>query len=331
MKPVDHYLKDLLFEYDCVTIPGLGGFIMQSAPARINTSKQRISPPSRYPSFNSLLSHDDGLLLSNIAKTENIDYREAGILINAFAEESRGKMKRGQRVELNGIGELSYGPDSALQFRPANSRNFHSASFGMGPVNLTPLNSQVDKNRSLPTHTDRRAVRPGSRQPASVRWTLLASLPVILFLLYGIIFPASVQRLYTNFSGIVYDLRLPEIGLNRATPVIEKQAPPLTPVVVAEPVIVKENPAPAVNTLPKQQSVISLKYYIIGGCFENERNADKFLGVLLSKGYEAELAGKTKKGHIRVSYKSFEEKSAALSFLQKIRDEENASAWLLKY
>jgi cell division protein FtsN len=124
----------------------------------------------------------------------------------------------------------------------------------------------------------------------------------------------------------------------KTEPEVLKELPEVKtfPVPVKNPDII---PAREVSTIPVVKSETikpavvqqSQKYYIIGGCFEKEENAVKFLDGLLQRGFDAEKAGVTKRGHLRISYKSFTEKDPAHSYLQKIRDEENASAWILKY
>jgi hypothetical protein len=73
------------------------------------------------------------------------------------------------------------------------------------------------------------------------------------------------------------------------------------------------------------------RFYIIGGCFEHAENAANFKELLTRRGFVAEEAGTNRLGHIRISYRSFDDRAAALDYLQKIRDTENPSAWLLRF
>jgi hypothetical protein len=342
MQPVEYYLKELLFDYDCVTIPGLGGFIMQSQPASINRGKNRILPPSRFPSFNSLLNHDDGLLVSKIARAGNISYREAGAIVSGFSEDCKKKVTKGEKIDLEGIGELSSGPDGGLRFTPLSRANFFAAVFGMEVINLYPLSGPQIPARLSQKPSDRKPRHGRERKPASVKWTLMLSLPVIFLLLYGIIFPSSIHYLYTNNTGLTFDLTpnyffrqfdnaepfIPEkTVVTEKTSVTEKADLPDAPVI--------KTPAP--ESVKKSVAVVepvvqpSLKYYIIGGCFISAENADNFLHELINRGFEAEKAGCNNRGQIRISYKSFLDKPSAQSYLQSIRNEENPSAWLLKY
>lgn len=330
MQTAEHYLKDLLYTYDCVTIPGLGGFIMHSQSSRIDGEKSRIYPPSRYPSFNSLLNHDDGLLISAIARAENISYHDSGLLVQEFTENCKRRLALGEKIILEGIGELSSNPEGAIKFRHLNHSNFYAGVFGLEPINLYPITRQKSPDRLSQKPVDRRITPVQKKQPASVRWTLIVSVPIILFLLYGIIFPSSVQNLYRNYSGLLIDIRGPE----------RVQQPALINMPVASETLIIRTPAPAEETVVPAEKInltavspvrTSQKYYIIGGCFISEENAARFLQELIGRGFEAERAGSNNRGQIRISYKSFPDRTAALSYLQLIKNEENPSAWLLKY
>jgi hypothetical protein len=322
MYPVEYHLKKLMLDYDCVTVPGLGGFILQRKQSWINHSKNRIYPPSRTVSFNSLLNHDDGLLISAIARSRQVSYREAGTVVSRFADLCNSKISAGEAIMLDGIGELYPGQEGRLQFRQSDTDEFYSEVFGMASISLYAHGRAQSPARLDKKPADRKIQPQKERKPGSVKWTLAISIPVILFLLYGIIFPQSIQNLYTQYSGIWFNFHYAEVKTEaRAEPAPAIIAP--EPEVIAEPVKLEAETTVAVPTGPK--------YYIIGGCFESEENAGKFFSELTKRGFEAEKAGTTGHGHIRISYKSFADKAPALSYLEEIREKENPSAWLLKY
>jgi len=335
MQAPEYYLRELMYTYDCVTIPGLGGFIMHAQPARIDREKNRIHPPSRYPSFNSLLNHDDGLLISAIANAEQISYHDSGLFVHDFVRNCKRRLSLGEKIILEGIGDLSSNPEGAIRFRHLNQSNFFAGVFGMEPLNIYPVNRQKPQARIMHKPADRTPRQSRAKQPGAVRWTLLLSVPVVLFLLYGIFFPSSIQNLYSNYSGIVLD-----IGhlLGEQQPIAvqvnkkESVVPDISSLPNA-PLFKTPAPGPVEKTIVAAETVLqkSPKYYIIGGCFVSEQNAVKFLQELIRRGFEAEKAGSNNSGHIRISYKSFPDKTSALSYLQTIRNEENTSAWLLKY
>jgi hypothetical protein len=72
------------------------------------------------------------------------------------------------------------------------------------------------------------------------------------------------------------------------------------------------------------------RYYIVAGCFRDERNADALVKKLKQKGYEAEKFGKIGNLHA-VSYSSFIDRTEAQNQLRKIREEEEMEAWITYY
>jgi len=92
-----------------------------------------------------------------------------------------------------------------------------------------------------------------------------------------------------------------------------------------EPVVREE----ASEVIP-EKAKIPKRYYIIGGSFSVELNADKLVAVLRNKGYEAERSGLSRSGFHIVSYFSTEDKNEALINLDIIRRKDNPSAWLLR-
>jgi hypothetical protein len=58
---LETYISDLLYRYDCVTIPGFGAFLTQRVSAKIHESTHTFYPPKK-----------DGLLANYIAEVEKI-------------------------------------------------------------------------------------------------------------------------------------------------------------------------------------------------------------------------------------------------------------------
>ncbi len=325
MYPVEHYLKQLLLEFDCVTVPGLGGFILHPKPATINRAKNRILPPSRRVAFNSLLTHDDGLLTTAVAKGNDVSYRDASAIVAEYVNSCKNRLNAGFVFQIEGIGEIS-GPFGQMLFKQTVTDHFNNEVFGMEAVSLRHAANLPATARTENVRIDRKPARINDRKPASVRWTIAVSIPVILFLLYGIIFPQNIRTIYMQYSGM-----RPGIPATEHVEITMPVQQAVEEIKTAQPAAIPPANLTQAEEKPIQVSLPVQKYYVIGGCFESEENAEKFFSVLASRGFSAEKAGKTNRGHIRISYGSFMEKDQALQYLSRIRNEENPSAWLLKY
>ncbi|HRQ84223.1 MAG TPA: SPOR domain-containing protein, partial [Flavobacteriales bacterium] len=70
------------------------------------------------------------------------------------------------------------------------------------------------------------------------------------------------------------------------------------------------------------------RFHIIGGCFLEKENADRFVAELQAKGFAAALIDR-KGGLYRVAYGSYPQRAMALEALAAVRKEIAPEAWLL--
>lgn len=83
-------------------------------------------------------------------------------------------------------------------------------------------------------------------------------------------------------------------------------------------------PGPKATTKPNKQA----RYHIIGGCFADKENADRYIADLQAKGFAASLIDH-KGGLYRVAYGSYPLLKTAKEALHAVRKEMAADAWLL--
>ena len=56
------HIERLLLVHDCVIIPGVGGFVLQTLSAKYQEKDHLFCPESKEIVFNPMLKHNDGLL-----------------------------------------------------------------------------------------------------------------------------------------------------------------------------------------------------------------------------------------------------------------------------
>ena len=71
---LETYISDLLYRYECVTVPEFGAFLTQRVPAVINDATNAFYPPKKNLSFNEQIQKNDGLLARYIADVEKIPF-----------------------------------------------------------------------------------------------------------------------------------------------------------------------------------------------------------------------------------------------------------------
>lgn len=170
------YIADLLYEYECVVIPGLGGFLTRDHPAYIHPMKHYFKPPHREIVFNPMLRTNDGLLLSHIARFEKLTYQEAKSKLDRFVLRCITMMDEGKKIKFRNIGSIFYNKDKQLVFEPDTTQNYLASSFGLSsfvspPVKREDFQQKVEKVFSSPPPRPEREpakLKPESHQAAEM-------------------------------------------------------------------------------------------------------------------------------------------------------------------
>ena len=133
------YIKDLLYRYECVIIPGFGAFLTQHQSARIETITDTFYPPRKVITFNRQLQTNDGLLANYVASVENCSYETALQKIRNFAGKLSLQLSTREVVVLNNIGEFFLNEENSVQFSPLNKENFNTLSFGLNTFSSSQI------------------------------------------------------------------------------------------------------------------------------------------------------------------------------------------------
>ena len=292
---ITKYIGELLYRYECVIVPNFGGFVSNVVSATIDKTTQTFTPPSKLISFNINLSQNDGLLANHIAKSEKISYEEA---LNKIADEVSdwNVILMKETLELPKIGTLAY-QDTQLVFEPYKTTNFLTSSFGLDTVKSSLV---FRKGKVVITKTHK---------------TVAAVAAVLAIGWFG-----NTAFNYTDVYNQYVSSNNKEEEIQQATFNILKPLSKVT-VKIEEPVIE--------TVIEEVENNTIVNFSIIAGAFKNPENADKLLESLKEKGYNATIAGVNKWGLTQVSYGDFSNREEATTELTFIKENENASAWLL--
>ncbi|MEM9077851.1 MAG: SPOR domain-containing protein [Bacteroidota bacterium] len=309
---IEGYISTLLYDHNCVIVPGFGAFLAHTKSAEINASSNRLTPPSKIISFNSQLTTNDGILVSHIAQEKKLDYNSILGEIESVGQEWKKRLSNGERIELFGIGKLWFSSGEKIQFQPENKVNYLTSSFGLTSLGVIPVQREIIKEEveELENHVPF-IITPEKRETTSFRPWLSYAAVVLLMISAGF----TGFRAYGEFQN------------KQAN--VQKDAQKEVSRLIQEATFFNGKPLelPAVNiTLSKKQRG---KHHVIAGAFRIEKNAEKKVAQLKKKGYNAFYLGTNKYGLHQVSYSSFEDPKEALSFLRKVRRTESRDAWLL--
>jgi hypothetical protein len=131
---LDKNISDLLYQYDCVIVPELGGFVSNYHPASLDGNSSIFSPPRKAISFNSYLKNNDGLLAKYIAEKESLSFEEVNEQLKRTVEEYFTKLNNGDRVVFDKVGILYMDKSKKIQFSPELANNYLLESFGLRRV-----------------------------------------------------------------------------------------------------------------------------------------------------------------------------------------------------
>jgi len=274
---ISHYIKELLLLNDCVIIPEFGGFVANYKPATIENNQ--FFPPTKEIAFNNKLISNDGLLINYISEAEGLDYFSAKQKLDSFVEETMLNLEKNRNVYFEGVGYLHYDSRENLQFEPQLKQNLLVESYGLQNFSYEKL-----YQRQMP----KPAFKIEYREPVPVIFQqrklkkLVIAIPLLIALA---LIPMKKNNEYLSKS----DMGMWET-LMQSTPVAPIQTPELN---------LTENTAFVAATEAEQ-----LRYFIIGGSFKSEANANKYILQLKEQGYNGQNLG-VFKGLNRVAIKGF--------------------------
>lgn len=128
---IEQYISQLLYRYQCVTVPGFGAFLTEFQSAQWDENAHSFYPPKKLVSFNPFIKNNDGLLANHLAQTEKIAYEIAVNAIQNEVTDWKNKIQELGRFSIKNIGEFTLNSEKNLVFIPADQVNYLKESFGL--------------------------------------------------------------------------------------------------------------------------------------------------------------------------------------------------------
>ena len=144
-----HYIKELLYQHECVTVPNFGAFLTRSINILNHTDSDLFVPPRKEVSFNSLLSNNDGVLAQYVAQKEKISFEQALRKIEKEVISWKQKLNT-QQLSFPGIGEIKLNTQKKITFYPDGKINFDLNAFGLSSFYRKPLKNHNNTNEFNP-------------------------------------------------------------------------------------------------------------------------------------------------------------------------------------
>jgi cell division protein FtsN len=330
---MEKYIKELLFENDCVVVPGFGGFLTQYVSADIHPITHKFIPPFKKVAFNEQLQTNDGVLINAICQCELISKDEAIHKIKEFTDNAKDILSKRNLFELKDIGRFFYNTENKLEFEPETKTNYLEESYGLSEIffkpierNFTTMNkpSQVGKPvRQKQANTS----EEGQEGPKKSQAGLIIF--AVLFLLLG----GATTFLYFNQDNQDLASINPFVILQEQNKNTVVETPP---VVVAD--TVAEEPIAEVTTEEQpieREEVITSKtgrYFVVIGSFKRKDNAFKVKENFESQSQSVSIIEPYgKKKFYRVSIADFETIDEAKTKMEELKASYGKNIWILTY
>ena len=309
---IELYIAQLLYRYQCVTVPGFGAFLTEIQSAQLIESSHSFFPPKKTISFNAHLKNNDGLLANHIAQAEKTSYEYAISAIQYEVFNWKKALQENGMFSIKNVGNFSLNADKNLIFTPYDQTNYLTNSFGLSafvsPVVKRELFEQ--KIEALEEEKEVIAFEPEIR--TSKPYLKYAAIFVLGLGLTGAIGYPVYQQQIANETMLVEQA-------------VQKQVQNK----IQEATFFIETPIPAVTLSIKEVKAEKMSYHIMAGAFRDEKNAQKKFEELSRQGYKARRIPQNKHGLFPVLYGSYATFAEAEKASQEIQKTVNPDAWVL--
>lgn len=229
------YVGDLLYDYECVVIPGLGGFLTHDKPAAINAASNLFKPPFKQVQFNAYLKTNDGLLVNYVAREEGIEYKAAKEQVDRFVLLCDQALKEGKRINFHKIGYLYLNEHYKISFEQDTSVNYNADAFGLtgfiSPAVYKPTPEEKLREKAVTAASpvsekkppnlsenrkgdDAASVRKNRierkpmiasrrRSPYRTQMTVLMIMILAIFVGWGFMHKTVIKKYYRNYSSVI--------------------------------------------------------------------------------------------------------------------------------
>ena len=319
-------IAELLAVHDCVIIPGLGGFIGNYSPARIDPVHHAFQPPFKKLLFNINLKQNDGLLANAVAGAFGTSYNDACPLIDRFTDECRHQLKAGKLFIIPGVGRLFSGREGNIQFEQDKNTNLLPESFGLVPFISPPVTRSTSILGIDPLMVSPVLHRAGKKfvLPRALKWAAILVLPIGFAAVIGLTQYGRLTSDTPNNANILGSV----LSRFSSASLFEKKEAPCPPVIrkkttvtVVVPVTQPDIKVPAIHG--------DDNFAVIVGAFRMKENAENYVASLNRKGTSASIFDRSRTGLYRVTIGTCSKREEAGHLLARAKSSDFGDAWLL--
>lgn len=306
---IEKHISDLLYRYQCVTVPGFGAFLTETVSAHVTGSASSFFPPKKVVSFNANVKNNDGLLANHVALKEKMSYELAVIKINDVVNEWTYLLQNRNHLVLKNIGEISVNNEMNWVFEPTNTVNYLTDSFGLTPFVSPEITREVLK-KEVEALEEKAPIIFTPERKKDYSYLKYAAVFVVMLGVGGFGYKSYYDQQITN-----------------ETLLVEKNVQEKVQQQIQEATFMLSNPIPSVELAIVEEK---MPYHLVAGAYRSEENANKAIAELNAAGFEnAKMLPLNKHKLYPVVYASFKTLNEAQSERRAIQKSHNTEAWLL--
>lgn len=327
------HISRLLFDHECVIVPGFGAFLTRYYSAEVNHATHMMRPPSKRVYFNASINENEGLLAKAISHTEGITYTQALANIKNEVANWQQILSKKKKLNLPGIGRLYIDEVSGkMQFSPSLETNFATTSYGLSIFRSPAIQREAQIRKTIHETIEKHVVTETTegkkrKVAAWIPWAaalgpvLIAGVIGYSYLTQGPLNPAQ------NSAGINWLRVFNTTNIESVEAPTEEVKVTEAEVAIEEPTIATEA-AETTNEVPAIAAP-EIAYHIVVGSFKDQENAATYVAELQAKGYDAYIP----KGDLRFfrvsvgGYATHEEANAAIA---GVKMNVNPQSWVYR-
>ena len=309
---IEKHISDLLYRYQCVTVPGFGAFLTETVSAHVTGSASSFFPPKKVVSFNANVKNNDGLLANHVALQEKMSYELAVIKIGDVVNEWTYLLQNRNRVVLKNIGEISVNNEMNWVFEPANTVNYLTDSFGLSSFVSPEITREILKQEVEALEENTPIIFTPERKKD-----------------YSYLKYAAIFVVMLGAGGFGYKTYYDQ-QIETKTLAVQKNVQEKVQQQIQQATFVISAPVEAVELSVAAPVEEKMPYHLVAGAYRSEVNANKAIAELKAAGFEnAKMLPINKHNLYPVVYGSFKNLNEAQTERKNIQKSHNAEAWLL--
>ena len=309
---IEKHISDLLYRYQCVTVPGFGAFLTETVSAHVTGSASSFFPPKKVVSFNANVKNNDGLLANHVALQEKMSYELAVIKIGDVVNEWTYLLQNRNRVVLKNIGEISVNNEMNWVFEPANTVNYLTDSFGLSSFVSPEITREVLKQEVEALEEKAPIIFTPERKKD-----------------YSYLKYAAIFVVMLGAGGFGYKTYYDQ-QIETKTLAVQKNVQEKVQQQIQQATFVISAPVEAVELSVAAPVEEKMPYHLVAGAYRSEENANKAIAELKAAGFEnAKMLPMNRHNLYPVVYGSFKNLNEAQTERKNIQKSHNAEAWLL--